>query len=163
MFIFNYFIVYMTMVLAPLFGEWMEMNQFHTAAASEYCDWVPLLRILTHILWLAGTECNLAMMSQSHSTPWRHNSNPKNLTASARERDRDRFEIYRLAAEHNFSSPLQGLNHAYFIAAYIKNNDLQYLLKRRGWSNDGFQERIIYAQCTVYNARWRNNVLQTML
>ena len=30
-------------------------------------------------------------------------------------------------------------------------------------TNDGFLECIIFAQCTVYNARWRNNRLQTML
>ena len=35
-----------------------------------------------------------AMMSQSHSTLWRHNSNTKNVTASAREWNRNRFEIY---------------------------------------------------------------------
>ena len=38
--------------------------------------------------------------SQSPSTPWRHNSNPKNVAVRAREYDRNRFEIYGSALEH---------------------------------------------------------------
>ena len=41
-----------------------------------------------------------AMTSQSHSTLWRHNSNTKNVAASAREWVRNRFEIYGSALEH---------------------------------------------------------------
>ena len=44
-----------------------------------------------------------AMTSQSHSTPWRHNRNTKNVTASAREWDRNRFEIYWSALEFNLT------------------------------------------------------------
>ena len=39
------------------------------------------------------------MTSQSHSTQWRHNSNTKNVTASAREWDQNRFEIDGSALE----------------------------------------------------------------
>ena len=40
-----------------------------------------------------------AMRSQSHSNPWSHNSNTKNVTASARKWDGNSFEIYRLVLE----------------------------------------------------------------
>ena len=46
----------------------------------------------------------------------------------------------------------------------LQNNDLQCKLKTAGViTNDGFLECIIFVQCTVYNARWRNNALHTML
>ena len=46
----------------------------------------------------------------------------------------------------------------------LQNNDLQCQLKTAGVIiNDGFLECIIFVQCTVYNARWRNNALHTML
>ena len=41
-----------------------------------------------------------ATTSQSNSTPWRHNSNTENVIASARERGRNRFELYGSALEH---------------------------------------------------------------
>ena len=46
----------------------------------------------------------------------------------------------------------------------LQNNDLQCYLKTAGViANDGFLECIVFVQCTVYNARWRNNALPTML
>ena len=46
----------------------------------------------------------------------------------------------------------------------LQNNDLQCYLKTAGViTNDNFLECIIFVQCTVYNARWRNNALHTML
>ena len=46
----------------------------------------------------------------------------------------------------------------------LQNNVLQCWLKTAGViANDGFLECIVFVQCTVYNARWRNNALPTML
>ena len=46
----------------------------------------------------------------------------------------------------------------------LQNNDLQCWLKTAGViANDGFLECIVFVQCTVYNARRRNNALPTML
>ena len=45
-----------------------------------------------------------------------------------------------------------------------QNNDLQCWLTTAGViANDSFLECIVFVQCTVYNARWRNNALPTML
>ena len=46
----------------------------------------------------------------------------------------------------------------------LQNNDLQCELKTAGViANGGFLECIVFVQCTVYNARWGNNALPTML
>ena len=46
----------------------------------------------------------------------------------------------------------------------LQNNDLECWSKTAGViTNDGFLECIIFVQCTVYNARRRNNSSQTML
>ena len=52
----------------------------------------------------------------------------------------------------------------YFIAPYITKKQITVSTKNGGViTNDGFLECIIFVQCTVYNARWRNNALHTML
>ena len=66
-----------------------------------------------------------AMMSQSHSTPWRHNSKTKNVTVSAREWDRNRFEIYGSALELISISLCTGANALMFDSVYIKGNQMK--------------------------------------
>ena len=65
-----------------------------------------------------------AMTSQSHSTPWRHNSNTKNVAASAREYDRNRFEIYGSALEHVSISLCTRANTWMLDSVYIKGNQM---------------------------------------
>ena len=48
---------------------------------------------------LAQPSSTSTMTSQSRSTQWRHNNNTKNVTVSAREWDKNRFEIYGSALE----------------------------------------------------------------
>ena len=53
---------------------------------------------------------------------------------------------------------------AYFIAAYITKWRFTVLTKYGGGDHKRRLSRVHYiVQCTVYNARWRNNALQTML
>ena len=66
-----------------------------------------------------------AMTSQSHSTPWRHNSNTKNVTTSAREWDRNRFEIYGSALELISISLCTGANAWMFDSVYIKDKQMK--------------------------------------
>ena len=48
--------------------------------------------------------------------------------------------------------------------AFITKERFTVLTKTAGLiTNGGFLECITFAQCTVYNTRWRNNALQTML
>ena len=107
-----------------------------------------------------------AMTSQTHSTSRRHNSNTKNVTASAREWDRNRFEIYGSALElisnmWMFDSVYIKGNQmkllAYFIAAYITKERFTVLTKNGGGDHKRWFSRV------HYNARWRNDALQTML
>ena len=117
------------------------------------------------------------MTSQSHSTPWRHNSNTKNVTASARGWGRNRFEICRSALEPisitlhtmtntwlfvfisrvirwNFSSKMWRIS----LPRILQNNDLQCYLKTAGViTNDGFLECII-----LYNALCTMDAGETM-
>ena len=60
-----------------------------------------------------------------HSTPWRHNSNTKNVTGSAREWDRNRFEIYGSAREHISISLCTGANTWMFDSVYITGNQMK--------------------------------------
>ena len=66
-----------------------------------------------------------AVTSQSHSTPWRHNCNTKNVTASAREWDRNRFEIYGSALELISISLCTGANAWMFDSVYMKGNQMK--------------------------------------
>ena len=67
-----------------------------------------------------------AMTSQSHSPPWRHNSNTRNVAASAREYDRNRFEIYGSALEHVFISLCTRANTWMLDSVYIKGNQMNF-------------------------------------
>ena len=112
------------------------------------------------------------MTSQSHSTLWHNNSNTKNLTASPREWDRNRLEIYGSALEYNLISTcikakrwvfgsvyikgnhmkLFQWNMAYFIAAYTKNINLHCWLKQWKWLQMTAFQKALYlynALCTV--------------
>ena len=55
-----------------------------------------------------------AMTSLSHSTPWRHNSNTKNVTVSERDWYRNSFEIYGSALEHKSIFHVEGINYGCF-------------------------------------------------
>ena len=66
-----------------------------------------------------------AMTSQSHSTQWRHNNNTNNVTASAREWDRNRSEIYGSALEHISISLYTRANTWIFDSCYIKGNEMK--------------------------------------
>ena len=104
--------------------------------------------------------------SEFQSTHWRHNSDAKNLSASALEWDRNRFEIYRSTLGHNSISSCTRAKpwiFTVFISSVIrcncfnkmwrtlmphilKKNDLEYKLKRRVWSQITALERIILWQ-----------------
>ena len=78
---------------------------------------------------LAQPLSTSAMTSQSHSTPWRHNSNTKNVAASAREYDQNRFEIYGSALEH-VSIPLCTRANTWMLdSVYIKGNQKNFFSK----------------------------------
>ena len=66
-----------------------------------------------------------AMVSQSHLTLWRHNSNTKKVTASAREWDQNRFEIYGSALELISISLCTRANARMFHSAYAKGNQMK--------------------------------------
>ena len=107
----------------------------------------------------------------------------KNVTASAREWDRNRYEIYGSALELISISLCTRANTWMFdgvnirvirwncfskmwrisLPGILQNNDLQCQLKRRGDHKRRLSTVHYIAQCTVFNARWRNNALQTML
>ena len=70
-----------------------------------------------------------AMTSQSHSTPWRHNSNTKNVAASAREYDQNRFEISGSALEHVSISLSTRANTWMLDSVYIKGNQKNFFSK----------------------------------
>ena len=82
---------------------------------------------------LTPNRCNALfkseMTSQSHSTPWRHNSNTKNVAASAREYDRNCFEIYGLALEHVSISIYTRANTWMLDSVYIKGNQMIFFSK----------------------------------
>ena len=63
-----------------------------------------------------------AMTSQSHSTLWRHNGNTRNVTASAREWDRNHFEIYGSTLEPISISLCARVNTWIFDSVYMKGN-----------------------------------------
>ena len=69
------------------------------------------------------------MTSQSHSTPWRHNSNTKKVAASAREYDRIRFEIYESALEHVSISLCTRANTWMLDSVYSKGNQMNFFCK----------------------------------
>ena len=55
-------------------------------------------------------------------------------------------------------------NVAYFIAAYITKYGFTVLTKNGAGDHKRRLSRVHYiVKCTVYNARWRNTALQTML
>ena len=56
---------------------------------------------------------------------WRHNSNTKNVTASAREWDRNRFEIYGSALELISISLCAEANAWMFDSVYIRGNQMK--------------------------------------
>ena len=65
------------------------------------------------------------MTSQSHSTLWRHNSNTKNVTASAPEWDQISFEIYESALELVSISLCTRPNTLMFDSVYVKDNQMK--------------------------------------
>ena len=67
-----------------------------------------------------------AMTSQSYSTLWRHNSNTKNVAASAREYDQNRFEIYGSALAHVSISLCTMANTWMLDSVYIKGNQMNF-------------------------------------
>ena len=85
--------------------------------------------------------------SQSHSTPWWHNSNKKNVTVSAHEWDRNRFEIYRSALELISISLCTRANTWMFDSVYIKGNQIKL-----------FQKNVAYF-IAAYITKWRFTVL----
>ena len=90
-----------------------------------------------------------AMTSQSHSTSWRHNSNTKNVAASAREYDRNRFEIYGSALEHVSISLCTRANTWMLDSVYIKGNQMIF------WVKCGvFHCRVNY-KITIYSVNWK--------
>ena len=70
--------------------------------------------------------CTSTMTSQSHSTKWRHKSNTKNVTASARKWDRNRLEIYGSALELISISLCTSVNTWMFDSVYIKGNQMEF-------------------------------------
>ena len=66
-----------------------------------------------------------AMTSQSHSTPWRRNSNTMNVTVSAHEWGWNRFEIYGLALELISISLCTWANTWTFGGVYFKGNQMK--------------------------------------
>ena len=66
-----------------------------------------------------------AMTSQSHSTQSRHNSYTKNVTASAREWDQNRLEIYGSAQELISISLCTSANTWMLDSVYIKGNQMK--------------------------------------
>ena len=67
-----------------------------------------------------------AMTSQSHSAPWRHNGNTRNVAASAREYDQNRLEIYGSALEHVSISLCTRANTWMLDIVYIKGNQMKF-------------------------------------
>ena len=74
-----------------------------------------------------------AMTSQSHSTPWRHNSNTKNVTASAREWVWNSFEIYGSALKLILISLCTGADALLFDSVYIKGNQMNLFQKNAAY------------------------------
>ena len=74
-------------------------------------------------------KIKMPMMSQSHSTPWRHDGNTKNVAASAREYDRNRCEIYGSALEHISISICTRANTWMLDNVYIKGNQMIFFCK----------------------------------
>ena len=70
-----------------------------------------------------------AMTSKSHVTPWRHNSNTKNVAASAREYDINRFEISGSALEHVSVSLCTRANTWMLASVYINSNQMNFFSK----------------------------------
>ena len=66
-----------------------------------------------------------AMMSQPHLTQWRHNSNTKNVTASAREWDQNNLEIYGSALALLSISLCTSANTWMLDSVYIKGNQMK--------------------------------------
>ena len=63
--------------------------------------------------------------SQYHSTQWRHNSNTKNITASAREWDQNGLEIYGSALELISISLCTSANTWMLDSVCIKGNQMK--------------------------------------
>ena len=87
-----------------------------------------------------------AMTSQSLSTSWRHNSNTKNVAASAREYDRNRFEIYGSALEHVSISLCTRAFTWMLDSVYIKGNQMIFFSVKYGV----FHCRVYY-KITIYS------------
>ena len=80
----------------------------------------------SHSQLVQCTRSTSAMTSQSHSTPWRHNSNTKNVAASARVYDQNRFEISGSALEHVSISLCTMANTWMLDSVYIKGNQMNF-------------------------------------